>query len=81
MKLTCTDYAGFKQVLTELGAAAEVLYRGDASSVVTTYIVAYYSAAPYNVIIYENPGGVLISTVVADYASSVRIAGLQNVEV
>lgn len=81
MKLTCTDYAGWDEVVTQLGAPAEVFYRGDASSTVTTYIVAYYSAAPYNVICYENPGGVLIATVVADYASSVRIPGLSTVEV
>lgn len=81
MKLTCTDYVGFSQVLTELGAPTEIFYQGDASSAITTYIVAYYSAAPYNVIIFENPGGVSISTVTTDYVSSVRIAGLGRVEV
>lgn len=81
MKLTCSDYAGWKAVATELGAPAEVFYRGDASSTVTSYVVAYYSAAPYNVIVFESSGTVLISTVVADYASAVRIAGLLNVEV
>lgn len=81
MKLTCTDYAGWDEVITQLGAPAEVFYLGDASSTVTTYIVAYYSAAPYNVIIYNSPGGVTISTVTADYASAVRITGLGDVEV
>lgn len=81
MKLTCTDYAGWDEVVTQLGAPTEVFYRGDASSTVTNYIIAYYSAAPYNVIVYENPGGVLISTVTGDYASANRIPGLSNVEV
>lgn len=81
MKLVCSDYSGFDEVVTQLGAPAEVFYRGDASSTVTSYIVAYYSAAPYNVIVFESSGTVLISTVVADYASATRIPGLLNVEV
>lgn len=81
MKLTCTDYAGWDEVVTQLGAPAEVFYRGDGASTMTIYIVAYYSAAPYNVIIYDNAGGVLISTVTGDYASAVRIPGLGKVEV
>jgi hypothetical protein len=81
MKLTCVDYAGFDEVVTQLGAPAEVFYRGDASSTTTSYIVAYYSAAPYNVVVFESSGTVLISTVIADYATATRIPGLFNVEV
>lgn len=81
MKLTCTDYAGWDEVVTQLGAPAEVFYQGDASSVVTTYVIAYYSASPFNVIIFESPGGVLITTLLTDYATAVLIPGLSNVEV
>lgn len=81
MKLTCSDYAGWDEVVTQLGAPAEVFYRGDASATITTFAIAYYSAAPYNVVVYESPGGVLISTLLADYATATRIPGLQGVEV
>lgn len=81
MKLTCSTYAGWHAVVGELGAPAEVFYRGDASATVTQYAIAYYSAAPYNVIVFESPGGVAISTLVGNYASAVRIPGLQGVEV
>ena len=81
MKLTCTTYAGFKEVVTQLGAATEIFYRGDASSTTTSYIVAYYSASPFNVVVLETSGTVLITTVLADYASANLIPGLFNVEV
>jgi hypothetical protein len=81
MKLTCSEYVGFKDVLTALGAPTEVFYQGDASSTMTIFIVAYYSAAPYTVVVFENQAGVLISTVTADYASAISVSGLQAVEI
>ncbi len=81
MKITCTDYAGFFAVATELGAPTKVFYLGDSSSTLTTFIVAYYSAAPYNVAIYNSQAGVLISTVLRNYAAAVRVSGLQSVEI
>ena len=81
MKLVCADYAGFKSVVTELGVPTEIFYQGDASSTYTPFIVAYYNAAPYNVIVYRNVDGVLISTVTADYATAVRISAMLSVEV
>lgn len=81
MKLVCTDYAGWDEVLTALGAPTEVFYQGDASSTVTMLVIAYYGAAPYNVIVLESPGGVSISTLTTDYAGAVLIPGLNSVEV
>jgi len=81
MKITCSEYAGFKAVVTELGAPTEVFYLGDASSTLTTMVVAYYSASPFNVAIFKGTGGVLISTVTTDYVGAVRIAGLLTAEI
>ncbi len=81
MKLTCTDYAGWDAVVTELGAPTEIFYQGDASSTVTILVIAYYSAAPYNVVVFESPGGVLITTLLADYVAAVLVPGLSNVEI
>lgn len=81
MKITAANYAGFKAIATELGAPTEVFYQADASSTYTIFIVAYYSAAPYNVVVFHNVSGVLITTLLADYAAAVAVPGMQNVEV
>lgn len=81
MKITCAEYAGFKSVVTELTAPTKVFYLGDASSTLTTLIIAYYSASPFNVAIFKSTGGVLISTVTTDYPAAVRIAGLLTAEI
>ena len=81
MKFTCSEYAGWDALVTELGAPTEVFYQGDSSSTETTLIIAYYSAAPSPVVVCENIGGVLVSALIADYASAVRVSGLQGVEV
>lgn len=81
MKITCSDYAGFDAAVTELGSPANILYDGDSSSEYTMYIVAIYDIAPYAVVVFENQSGVLITTVTTDYATAVRVAGLENVEV
>lgn len=80
MKLVCSDYSGWKEVVTQLGAATEVFYRGDSSSTFTTLAIAYYSSGGH-VIVFDSSGGVLISTLTTDYASASRIPGLQGVEV
>lgn len=79
MRILCSDYAGFKAVVTELGAPSEVFYRGDASTTQTLYVFAYYNSGNAYVV-FSSVGGVAVATVVADYPSAVLIAGLQNVE-
>lgn len=79
MKLIASDYNGFKEIVTQLGAPTEVFYRGDASSTVTNLIIAYYAAGV--AVVYQTSGQVLISTVTTDYASASRVPGLTGVEV
>ena len=79
MKIIASEYSGFKAIVTELGAPTEVFYRGDASSTVTSFILAYYAAG--NAVVYTTSGQVEITTVLADYASAVRVPGLTGVEV
>jgi len=79
MKIIASDYSGFKELVTQLGAPTEVFYRGDASSTVTNLVIAYYAAG--DVVVYQSSGQVSISTVTTDYASAARIPGLTGVEV
>lgn len=79
MKLIASDYNGFKEIVTQLGAPTEVFYRGDSSSTVTNLIIAYYAAGV--AVLYQSSGQVTISTVTTDYASAARVPGLMGVEV
>jgi hypothetical protein len=79
MKFIASDYSGFKEIVTQLGAPTEVFYRGDASSTVTSLIIAYYAAGI--AVMYQSSGQVNISTVLTDYASAALVPGLAGVEV